>query len=101
MPRKAAEQYLLSSTPEIYKHAITEQLSVTDVFYVVLPEAASGQRLGKHDLALTYTNATIEERCFLCGPCREVITRTDGATSSILYEIISCKSAAVKTLCVV
>jgi hypothetical protein len=26
-------------------------------------------------------NATIEEQCYICGPCREVITRTVGAMS--------------------
>jgi hypothetical protein len=35
----------------------------------------SGQRLGKHVPAATDTNATIEEPCFLCGPCRGVIIK--------------------------
>jgi hypothetical protein len=30
-------------------------------------------RLGKHFPSATNTHATIEERCFLCDPCREVI----------------------------
>jgi hypothetical protein len=34
----------------------------------------SGQRLGKHVPAATDTNATIEELCFVCGPCRNIIT---------------------------
>jgi hypothetical protein len=38
-------------------------------------QPVSGQQLGKH------VHATIEQ-CFLCGPCREVITRTVGAMSS-------------------
>jgi hypothetical protein len=29
--------------------------------------------------AVTCTHATIEGRCFLCGPCRDVITRRFGA----------------------
>jgi hypothetical protein len=33
----------------------------------------------------TDMNATIEEQCFLCGPWREVITRTVGAMSSIEF----------------
>jgi hypothetical protein len=51
---------------------------------VVRAEAASGLRFGKHDPAATDTNATIEERCFLCDLCREVITRTDSAMSSVV-----------------
>jgi hypothetical protein len=35
----------------------------------------SGQRLGKNVLAVTETNATTEELCFLCGPCRDVISK--------------------------
>jgi hypothetical protein len=31
------------------------------------------------------TNTTIGERCFLCGPCREVITRKVGAMSSVEF----------------
>jgi hypothetical protein len=51
--------------------------------------------------AATNTHARIEERCFLCGPCREVITRTVGAMNSVEFstgscEENSCKSAAVK-----
>jgi hypothetical protein len=45
------------------------------VLPVVLTEAAFGQRLGKHVRAATGTNATIEERYFLCGPCRDVISK--------------------------
>jgi hypothetical protein len=45
--------------------------------------AASGQELGKHVPAAKNTHATIEELCFLCGPCREVITRTASAMSQL------------------
>lgn len=45
--------------------------------------AVSGQHLGKHVTAATDTNATIKERCYLCGPCRKVITRTVKARSSV------------------
>jgi hypothetical protein len=34
------------------------------------------KRLGKHVSAATDSNATTEERCFLCGPYRDVISRT-------------------------
>jgi hypothetical protein len=37
--------------------------------------AISGQRLGKHIPTTTDVNATIEELCFLCGPCRDVISK--------------------------
>jgi hypothetical protein len=38
-------------------------------------KAVSGQRLGKHIPAATDTNATIEELCFICGPCRDIISK--------------------------
>jgi hypothetical protein len=45
----------------------------------------SGQRFGKHVPAAKNTPATIEllleMRCFLCGPCRDIMTRTAGAMS--------------------
>jgi uncharacterized CHY-type Zn-finger protein len=34
------------------------------------------QRLGKHIPAAMNAHATIDKRCFICGPCREVITMT-------------------------
>jgi hypothetical protein len=37
--------------------------------------AVSGQRLGKHVPAATGTNATVEELCFLCGPCRDIVSK--------------------------
>jgi hypothetical protein len=40
--------------------------------------AVSWQRLGKHVPAATDTNATIEQLCFLCGPCRDVISKGQG-----------------------
>jgi hypothetical protein len=39
----------------------------------------SGKKFGKHVPVATNMHATTEERCFLCGPCREVITRRAGA----------------------
>jgi hypothetical protein len=45
----------------------------------------SRQRVGKHVPAATDTNATIEERCFLCRPCRGVIARTVGAMSLVEF----------------
>jgi hypothetical protein len=38
--------------------------------------AVSGQQLRKHVPEEANLHATIEERCFLCGPCREIMTRT-------------------------
>jgi hypothetical protein len=37
--------------------------------------AVSGQQLGKQISAATDTNARVEERCFLCGPFRDVISK--------------------------
>jgi hypothetical protein len=39
----------------------------------------SDRRLDKLFPSATNMHATMEERCFLCGPCLEVITRTAGA----------------------
>jgi hypothetical protein len=41
------------------------------------------QQLGKYVLAAMNMHAT-EERCFLCGPCRGVILKTVGVTSSVV-----------------
>jgi hypothetical protein len=43
----------------------------------------SGQQLGNHIPAATNTHEKTEERCFLCGPCREVITNTVGAMNQL------------------
>jgi hypothetical protein len=45
--------------------------------------AISEQQLRKHVPAATNTQAAVEERCFLCGPCREIIPRTVGAMSGL------------------
>jgi hypothetical protein len=42
--------------------------------------AVSGQRLCRHVPAATYTKVTIEELCFICGPCRDVISKEQGET---------------------
>jgi hypothetical protein len=63
---------------------------------VISTSAVSEQQLGKHVPAATDTNATIVERYFLIGPCREVITRTVGATNSVDSELSSAREA-VKT----
>jgi hypothetical protein len=42
-------------------------------------QPGSGQQLGKHVPAAMNMHAKIEERRFLCGPCREVISRAVGA----------------------
>jgi hypothetical protein len=46
----------------------------------------SGKRLGKHvpaatDTRATDTRATKEEMCFLCGQCRDVISKGQGYSS--------------------
>jgi hypothetical protein len=46
-------------------------------------QPVSEQQIGKHVPAATNTHATIEEQRFLCGPCREVITRAVGAVINI------------------
>jgi hypothetical protein len=48
--------------------------------------AVSGQRLGKHvpSARHEYNNGTAEERCFLRGPCRDVISKGRGY-SLVLY----------------
>jgi uncharacterized CHY-type Zn-finger protein len=48
--------------------------------------AVAGQQLGEHVPAATNTNARTEEQCFLCGLCREVITRTSGVMSQFSSE---------------
>jgi hypothetical protein len=40
--------------------------------------AVSEQRLGEYFPAEADTNASIEELCFLCGPCRDVISKGQG-----------------------
>jgi hypothetical protein len=50
---------------------------------VVCAEAGSWQRLSKHVPAATDNNAKTEEQCFLYGSCRDVITMTVGAMSSV------------------
>jgi hypothetical protein len=37
--------------------------------------AVSGKRLDKHFPEATDTNATIEELCFLCSPCRDFMSK--------------------------
>jgi hypothetical protein len=41
-----------------------------------------GERVDKHVPAATYINATIEELCFLCGPCRDIISKGQRIVSS-------------------
>jgi hypothetical protein len=52
-------------------------------------QPVSKQWLGKHVPAETNTLATIEERCFRCGPRRRVILKAIKLTSSV----VSLKSA--------
>jgi hypothetical protein len=45
------------------------------VFSVDRATAIFGQRCGKHVPTATDINATVEERCFLCYPYRDVISK--------------------------
>jgi NADH:ubiquinone oxidoreductase subunit F (NADH-binding) len=63
-------------------------------------QPVSGQQLGIHVPAAMNTQATSEERCVLCGPCREVITRTVRAMSQLSSEREIEKSGAVGQLAV-
>jgi hypothetical protein len=47
--------------------------------------ATSGQRLSKHVPAATDANAKIGELCFLCGPCRDVISKGQG------WNLVNCQ----------
>jgi hypothetical protein len=58
---------------------------------MVRAAAVSRQRLGKHVPVATDTNAEIGERVFLCGPCREVITRILEAKSSVEFYTGGCE----------
>jgi hypothetical protein len=49
-----------------------------------------GQRHGRHVSTATDTNATIEERCFVCGPCRDFIRKGQG------YSLVSSVRESVK-----
>jgi hypothetical protein len=48
------------------------------VFSVARVAAVATRRRGKH------ASTSIEELCFLCSPCRDVITETIGATKLVL-----------------
>jgi hypothetical protein len=43
------------------------------------------QQLSEHVSAATDMHATIEEQCFVYGPCREVMTRTVRAIRSVEF----------------
>jgi hypothetical protein len=77
--RPVAKQCLCKQWPSLGNACNIYARNNRTVFTVVRAAAVSGQHLGKHVPVAMDTNATIEERCFLCGPCREVITRTVGA----------------------
>jgi hypothetical protein len=51
----------------------------------------SGQQILENVPAATDTKAAIEERCFLCCLCREMITRTVGAMSSVEFRTGGCE----------
>jgi hypothetical protein len=78
--RPVAKHYLCKQRPLLCNTRNNRKI----VFSVVRAAAFSGQQLGKHVPAATDTNSTIEERCFLCGLCRDVIARTVGAMSSVV-----------------
>jgi hypothetical protein len=82
--RHIAKQWLCKQRPFLGKarniHASNNKRTV---FSVIRAANVSVKWLGKHVSAATDTKATIKERRFLCGPCRELITRTTGAMSSV------------------
>jgi hypothetical protein len=43
--------------------------------------AISGQQFGKHIPVATDLNTTIEELCFLCGLCQDVVSTEQGVSS--------------------
>jgi hypothetical protein len=57
--------------------------------------AVSGQRLGKQYPASTDTNITIEEPCFLCGQCGNVISKDKVQLSSV-WEAVKIEPERVK-----
>jgi hypothetical protein len=57
------------------------------VFSVGRDAVVSGQRLSKHVPAATDTNPTTEGRCFLCGPCRDVISKGQSSVDSELSSV--------------
>jgi hypothetical protein len=83
------EQWLCKQRPLLGNACNIHASSNRTVCSVVRSADISGQRLGKHVPAVMDTNATIEERCFLCGPCRDVITRTVWAFSSVDNSVVS------------
>jgi uncharacterized CHY-type Zn-finger protein len=54
-------------------------------------ELVSGQQLSKHVSMAKNMHATIEEQCFVCGPCREVITMTVRAIRSVEFCMGGCE----------
>jgi hypothetical protein len=59
-------------------------LQVVTQAVTVLTATVSGQRLGKHvPLARQQilNNATVETGCFLCGSCRDIISKGQGQLS--------------------
>jgi hypothetical protein len=68
----------ITGLSNIYFVAFVEPLLRNDREIVGYTRAVSGQRLGEHVLAAADTNGTIEELCFLCGPCRDIITKGQG-----------------------
>jgi hypothetical protein len=59
-------------------------------------QLVSRQRIGKRVPTEAKTNATTEERGFLCGPCRGVILKTIGATSSVVSNQLGSEMEAEK-----
>jgi hypothetical protein len=57
---------------------IIETLLCNDCEMGRYTRAVSGQWFGKHIPRVTDTNVTIEELCFLCGMCRDFISKGQG-----------------------
>jgi hypothetical protein len=63
---------------------------------VVRPAAVATQRRGKHISAATYPDTEMEELCFLCGPCRDVINKEQGMSAQFI--VISVRESVKRGL---
>jgi hypothetical protein len=66
------------------------------VFPTVHTVTGCGQWLGKQVAVAMDMNTTIEERCFLCGLCRDVAFRTVGAMSSVMGYLLDSNDMSIE-----
>jgi hypothetical protein len=55
------------------------------VYFLLRRNISPLNSFSRHVPAATNTHATLEEQCFLLGPCREFITQTVGAMRSVEF----------------